>query len=185
MNSEKLFDVLENIDEKYINDAKEYRKNKKTWLKFGSIAAAFVIVLTAITTLPKFKPNNTHESESETRYSEKYVYSIDEGDFSSYISGKVISEDKIGEKIDDVDVTGGWLNANGDNLSEEKLRAEIYMIEGISKNVAVALKFIDKGDALTTTHYYVIMNPEADLSSVNEYIIPSVSSYDYSEIAEE
>ena len=45
------------------------------------------------------------------------------------------------------------------------------MINDISKDVAVALKFIDKGDALTTTHYYVIMNPEADLTPVKDYLI--------------
>ncbi len=42
---------------------------------------------------------------------------------------------------------------------------------GIDNNVAVALKFVDKGEAVTTTYYYVIMNPNADLSAVEEYII--------------
>ena len=37
------------------------------------------------------------------------------------------------------------------------------------------MKFIEKGDALTTTHYYVIMNPDADLSAVKEYIIAPIA----------
>ena len=41
--------------------------------------------------------------------------------------------------------------------------------------MAVAIKFLDKGDGVTDTHYYVIMNPEADLSVVEEYIIDSIT----------
>ena len=32
------------------------------------------------------------------------------------------------------------------------------------------MRFIDKGEAVTTTHYYVIINSDADLSSVEEYV---------------
>jgi len=38
------------------------------------------------------------------------------------------------------------------------------------------LKFIDQGEAVTTTHYYVIMNPRADLAPVAEYIITPITS---------
>ena len=48
------------------------------------------------------------------------------------------------------------------------------MINGVSSDVAVALKFLDKGEAVTTTHYYVILNPNADLSIVEEYIITPI-----------
>ncbi len=30
-------------------------------------------------------------------------------------------------------------------------------------------------EAVTTTYYYVIMNPDADLTSVEEYVIPSLT----------
>ncbi len=108
-------------------------------------------------------------------YVKRYFYKVDEGDFSTYIGGRVISEDKIGEKIADVSVTAGWETWVGTNLTEtvptENLRAEIYSIVDISNDVAVALKFNDKGEALTTTRYYVIMNPNADLTAVEDYII--------------
>jgi len=69
---------------------------------------------------------------------------------------------------------GGWRdNSTGTWLSQEQLRGEVYAIRDISRDIAVALKFLDKGDALTTTHYYVIMNPDADLTAVEEYIIPT------------
>ena len=108
---------------------------------------------------------------NESAFSETYVYNVSDGKFSTYVSGKVISEDKIDYKIADVSVTAGWKNSFDEQLTTETLRAEVYLIKGISKDVAVALKFIDKGDALTTTHYYVIMNPDADLTSVKEYLI--------------
>lgn len=115
-------------------------------------------------------------------YKESYFYKVDEGKFSTYIGGKVINEDMLGEKISDVTVTAGWETWVGETITEtvstENLRGEVYSIDGVSNDVAVALKFIDKGEAVTTTHYYVILNPDADLSSVKEYIIPySVPGY--------
>ena len=103
---------------------------------------------------------------------ESYVYRVEEGVYSAYASGKVIEESRIGEKLEDVSVMGGWRNnSDGTWISQEQLRAEVYAIRDISHEVAVALKFLDQGDALTTTHYYVIMNPNADLTAVADYVI--------------
>ncbi len=107
------------------------------------------------------------------RKSERYLYSIDEGPFSTYVGGKVIDEEKLGSLIGEVSLTAGWRRGEDEWLSTESLRGEIYVIKGISKDIAVALKFLDKGDAVTTTHYYVILNPEADLTSVQDYVIRS------------
>lgn len=116
--------------------------------------------------------DSTTQPAHEAVLSESYFYNVSDGIFSNYIlCGKVISEDKIDSKIDDVSVSAGWKNNANEWLTTETLRAEVYLINDISKDVAVALKFIDKGDALTTTHYYVIMNPDADLTSVKEYLI--------------
>lgn len=129
--------------------------------------------------------NETTQSVTSNEFSgykKSYFYKVDDDNFSSYIEGKVINKDKLGEKISDVTVTAGWETWVGEKLTEtvstENLRAEVYSINGVSNDVAVALKFIDKGEAVTTTHYYVILNPDADLSSVKEYIIPySVPGY--------
>lgn len=129
--------------------------------------------------------NETTQSVTSNEFSgykKSYFYKVDDDNFSSYIGGKVINKDKLGEKISDVTVTAGWETWVGEKLTEtvstENLRAEVYSINGVSNDVAVALKFIDKGEAVTTTHYYVILNPDADLSVVKDYIIPySVPSY--------
>ncbi len=126
------------------------------------------------------------EDDGETVLDKSYVYKIDEGQFSTYMGGKVIAQDKVGGKVADVTLTSGWINAtNGEWHTGEQLRGEVYAIEGVGNDVAVALKFIDKGEALTTTHYYVIMNPAADLSAVEDYIItPYSQSNDTGNVAE-
>ena len=116
-------------------------------------------------------PIGNEDSGTEAIYEMRYFYQVEESSFSTYVGGKVISESKIGDKLSDVSVIGGWKNSSNEWISTEKLRAEIYLITGVSSDVAVALRFIDEGEALTTTHYYVIMNPDADLSSVEDYII--------------
>ena len=105
-------------------------------------------------------------------HGQTYLYSIDEGPFAGYVGGKVIEEEKLGEKIGDVALTAGWKEYAGNIwLTRESLRGEVYVIRGIDPDIAVALRFLDKGDAVTLDHYYVILNPEADLSSVEEYVI--------------
>ena len=105
-------------------------------------------------------------------HGQSYLYSIDEGPFADYIGGKVIEAEKLGEKLGDVTLTAGWKDHGYDVwLTRECLRGELYAIRGIDAGVAVALRFLDKGDAVTLEHYYVILNPEADLSSVEEYVI--------------
>ncbi len=115
--------------------------------------------------------NNEKDDFSEIILSENYIYEIEEGQFSEYFGGKIISAEKIGNKIADVTLKAGWKNADGSWKSQEKLCGEVYSIDDVEEKVAVALKFIDKGEAVTTIHYYVIMNPEADLSVVEDYII--------------
>ena len=52
----------------------------------------------------------------------------------------------------------------------DELNAELYEITGVDSGIAVALKFIDQGEGATTTLYYVMINPNADLSDVEEYV---------------
>ncbi len=138
------------------------------------LAALFAVML--VSCGQTTEPDESVADDSTVLISpgQSYVYGIEEGAFAAYVSGKVIEENKIGDKIEDVSVMGGWRhNSTGTWLSQEQLRGEVYAIRDVSRDVAVALKFIDKGDALTTTHYYVIMNPDADLSAVEEYTIQS------------
>ena len=109
----------------------------------------------------------------EAAFYESYCYSLDDPAYSAYIPGKVITPDRVGEKIGDATVTAGWKYADGTMPVTEQLRCEIYQITEIDPATAICIKFLDKGEALTTDHYYVQINASADLSAVADYIIPA------------
>ena len=46
MTNEKLYEVLGDINEKHVKEAREYRKTKKpVWLKWGAMAACLCLVV--------------------------------------------------------------------------------------------------------------------------------------------
>ena len=117
-------------------------------------------------------PNNGtgNGGEEAIELESYYDFEINSVTFAAYINGKVIDAEKVGKKIVSVTVTGGWKNNKHEWISTEALNAELYEITGIDRGIAVALRFIDQSDGATTIHYYVMMNPNADLSDVKEYV---------------
>ena len=185
MKKEKLYETIGDINENYVNEAHmTARKSRPGWLRWGAMAACLaLVVMVATVAMPTMFNNgdtppvigDTSPTDSaENKYERGYFYQVNEGAFSTYVGGKVISEEKLGSKVEDISVTAGWKNAAGEWISTENLRGEIYLIDGVSRDVAVALKFLDKGEAVTTTHYYVILNPNADVSIVKEYVIAPI-----------
>ena len=185
MKKEKLYETIGDINENYVNEAHmTAKKSRPGWLRWGVMAACLALVVMVVTVAMPTVFNNTDTPpaigdtsptvSAENKYERGYFYHVDEGAFSTYVGGKVISEEKLGSKVEDVSVTAGWKNAAGEWISTENLRGEIYLIDGVSSDVAVALKFLDKGEAVTTTHYYVILNPNADVSIVEEYVIAPI-----------
>lgn len=183
MKRENLYKAIGDIEDTFVNEA--HTTNKKAhpaWHKWGAVAACLALmVLVGSFFLPSFlqdehtiPPDNDSNTvlATEMAFSEAYLYYIDGGAFATYVGGKVIDESKIGDKLEAVTLTAGWRNREGEWLTEEHLRGELYLIEGISPETAVALKFLDKGEALTTTHYYTLLNPEADLTDMLDYCIP-------------
>ena len=179
MKTPRIANAVNNIDDNLISGANRAKVVKKNaWLKWGSIAACFAVMLmAAVIAVPMMFSGDdpVPPIDSEYQYESGYFYQINEGTYSTYVGGKVIAEDKLGNKIADVNLTAGWKDDKGEWTSEtEALRGEVYAINGVSNDIAVALKFIDKGEAVTTTHYYVIMNPNADLTAVKDYIIDPI-----------
>ena len=188
MKTPRIADALNQIDDDLVNGAARAKKVKKNnWLKWGSIAACLVVMLATMLAvmpmlfendIPIITPDNEPANEgavndtgiAEGKLEKYYDYELTSGAFVTYINGKVIEAEKVGVKLESVTVTGGWKNEAGEWLSTETLNAEVYAIEGISSDVAVALKFVDQGEAVTTAHYYVMMNPGADLSILEEYV---------------
>ena len=180
MKTPRIVNAVGHIDDDLVSGANRAKVVKKNaWLKWGSIAACFAVMLmAAVVAVPMMFGGDdpVPPIDNEYQYESGYFYQINEGAYSTYVGGKVIAEDKIGNKIADVNLTAGWKDDKGEWKSEtEALRGEVYTINGVSNDVAVALKFIDKGEAVTTTHYYVIMNPAADLTPVKDYIITPIT----------
>lgn len=185
MNKESINHVIGGIDEDLIEqaDVKPERKHiENVWFKWSAVVAfAAVLVMGVFLSgiinreVPEVDiekhPETIPETQPETMFSERYVYSVDEGVYATYEGGRVIDVSQIGAKLETVAVTGGWMNSVGTMLTEEHVNAEVYEIEEISTDIAVAIRFLGKLDAMTTEHYYVIVNPEADLTSVWEYVI--------------
>lgn len=180
MKKEQLYEAIGEIKETYIEEAHLPKAKKMSpWIKWSSLVASLAAVLVISffalnghmwnTDLPL---TETTEAPEETAFGTRYVYKIDSGTFAPYTGGKVIDPSLIGEKLEDVTVIAGWITDPSQEPGDETLSAEVYAIAGVSPDVAAALWFLDKGDALTTTHYYVILNPKADLSPVSEYVIP-------------
>lgn len=111
-------------------------------------------------------------SKNEIAFYKKYTYHIVESEYTDYIPGKVIEEEKVGVKIADVTVSANWVYFDGRTSIPETLRGTVYSIQGIDKNTAVCIIFTDKGEALTTDRYYVMIDPYSDTSAVADYIIP-------------
>ena len=180
MKTPRIVNAVGHIDDDLVSGANRAKVVKKNaWLKWGSIAACFAVMLmAAVVAVPMMFGGDdpVPPIDNEYQYESGYFYQINEGAYSTYVGGKVIAEDKIGNKIADVNLTAGWKDDKGEWKSEtEALRGEVYTINSVSNDVAVALKFIDKGEAVTTTHYYVIMNPAADLTPVQDYIIAPIT----------
>lgn len=102
----------------------------------------------------------------------RYTYFIVDSAYSAYRPGKVVSEEMVGERLEDAAATGVYVFADGRTEEDETLRCKIFALTGVDPGIAVCVRFIDKGKGLTTDHYYLLYNPSADTSAIEAYLIP-------------
>ncbi len=178
------------IDDSLIEGAERIAPVKtvrKSRLRIGAVAAAAVLaaalgavlipgILKNDVPVPPDTPNTRRAAEKgdggdEYKFEKAYGYSVDGGKYASFVGGKAIAKKYLGGKLDDVTVTAGWFDADGKRLTEEHARAEIYGIRGVPADVAVAIRFIDELEAEATDLFFVIMDPEADLTPVQPWVI--------------
>ena len=176
MKTSRIVNAVGRIDDDLVSGATRTKATKESaWHKWVSIAACFAIMIMAMTIIAPmmFGSNNPmppigSEGTNQTgtgnsmQLEKYYDYQINAGMFAPYIGGEVIEEDSIGSKLENVVVTAGWKNEVGEWLTVETLNAEIYTIACVESDVAVALKFIDQGEAVTTTNYYTLIHPNAE-----------------------
>ena len=171
MKKPRIANAIGHIDDDLVTDAaKCKKKNKKHWLKWGSLAACFaVIVIVGAAILPslfggnvtpngtdgRYKDYNIHASESaivwpweyQTVY-EKYA-SVEIDGIEYYGKGRAVSEAWIGERIGNYTVVGYDEVNNGKKYSAE---FETYALKDIAQSQFIAVKMEDS--------YYVFQNDE-------------------------
>jgi hypothetical protein len=117
---------------------------------------------------------STTFATGEMGWREQYIARIAEGAYKNYVPMRALAlyEAPMGEKLEEnITVYGFWSTNDKDYFDAddytgkeniESLRAEVYALKGVSPDVAVLVKYLDKGDALTTEHYYVFVNKDVE-----------------------
>lgn len=171
MKTPRIANAIGQIDDDLVTDAaKCKKKNKKHWLKWGSLAACFaVIVIVGAAILPSlFRENVTPEGtdgrykdfsiqasesaivwpwEYQTVYEKYRNVEIDGIEYHG--KGRAVSEAWIGERIGNYTVVGYDEVNNGKKYSAE---FETYALKDIAQSQFIAVKMEDS--------YYVFKSSE-------------------------
>lgn len=135
--------------------------------------------LTPTNAVPPAAPVVTElESEAETdtdiSFDRQYMTTVLDPEYAAYHSARVCDPSFVGDLEKEITVEAGWKNSDYQYIDAvETLRAEVYSLKDVSPEIAVCLKFIDKGEALTTTHYYVYIHedvPAEELTALIEML---------------
>ena len=85
---------------------------------------------------------------------------ITDGKYASYRAGHVIDETYVGEKLGEVTVQSYWYHVwQQQETDTVYIEAEVYAIDRVSPDAAICVRYLEKGVANTTTHYYIYTNP--------------------------
>lgn len=170
MKKPRIANAIGHIDDDLVAGAAECKKNRNHWLKWGSLAACFAVLLIAGTAiLPslfggnvtpngtdgRYKDYNIHASESaivwpweyKTVY-EKYA-SVEIDGIEYYGKGRAVSEALVSESI------GNYTFVGYDEINDGKkytAEFEVYKLQNIAQSQFVAVKMEDS--------YYVFKSSE-------------------------
>lgn len=170
MKKPRIANAIGHIDDDLVAGAAECKKNRNHWLKWGSIAACFAVLLIAGTAiLPslfggnvtpngtdgRYKDYNIHARESaivwpweyKTVY-EKYA-SVEIDGIEYYGKGRAVSEALVSESI------GNYTFVGYDEINDGKkytAEFEVYKLQNIAQSQFVAVKMEDS--------YYVFKSSE-------------------------
>ena len=173
MISYELLDAIGGIDPKHVQAAEAMRPHSRKGL-LTAIAAAAVLLLVSFAIwkglfVTPEKPPETYADTSldltEATVAEKVISSqyrtqILDDAYADYHSVRVCDPAYVDleHELAEILVEGGWKDGNGVAIdTPETLRAIVYPLREIPEDQAICLFFLDKGDALTTTHYYVYL----------------------------
>lgn len=170
MKTPRIANAIGHIDDDLVADAAECKKHRNHWLKWGSLAACFAVLLIAATAiLPslfggnvtpngtngRYKDYNIHAGESaivwpweyQTVY-EKYA-SVEIDGIEYYGQGRAVSETLVSESL------GNYTFVGYDEINDGKKNTaefEVYKLQNIAQSQFVAVKMEDS--------YYVFKSSE-------------------------
>ena len=126
--------------------------------------------------------NSSTAATGEAGWREQYLARIQDDTYRNYAPMVAFQayEVQLGNKLTDITVWGFWDHSQKDFFDAEDftgdeqietLRAEVYEIKGVSPEVAILVKYLDQGNALTTTHYYTFVNKDVEnqLTSLGDF----------------
>ena len=61
MKDERLFEILGDVDDAFVNEAETKKSNSRVWVSLGAMAACAALIVTAALTLPHFRPDRDAE----------------------------------------------------------------------------------------------------------------------------
>ncbi len=160
------------------------------WIKWCAISAAVLMLIAGLSMLPGWLRQNRGPMvfststqvcalptvtapataapcttvSGEVGLEKEYRTRIEDSVYQSYQATQVCEAQYVGDLLGTVTVEAGWQNGAGEYLGQpEQLKAQVYSLKPVRPEIAVCLKFLDKGEALTTEHYYVYHAPDSGL----------------------
>ncbi len=105
---------------------------------------------------------------------EKSFAEIETKKYAKYDLGNAFPLEKndefFGERLDEIKVRTGWyVYYNDTERDVVTVKAEVYEIKGVSTDAAVAVKYLEKGTAKTTEHFYAAVNTEYKCESLSGF----------------
>jgi len=171
MKTPRIVSAIENIDDELVLSAAESKKKKNNWVKWGSLAACFaVLVIAGIAILPSLLGDDMTDLEkTDGRYkdftistenvaivwpweylteSERYYKTEFNG--VKYEKGRTVSEELIGEKKGSCSIVGY------DEITDEQHTAvcDVYQLKNVDLTQFIAVKITDG--------YYIFKNAVYD-----------------------
>lgn len=167
----RIANAIGHIDDDLVSGAAESKKKKKNvWVKWGSLAACFaVLVVASVAVLPSLFEGNITHSGTDGRYKDYHIYASEsaivwpweyltvyekytnvEIDGIKYLGkGRAVSEALVGESLGNYTMIGYDKINNGKKYTAE---FEAYALKDIAQSQFVAVKMEDS--------YYVFQSDE-------------------------
>jgi len=141
-----------------VNNEPDYVPNETYYLQWKDVGEYFGVKTN--TSLPADLPYK--EGFCEVK-SEKY------GSYEEGISN--VPQDRIGNKIDNIVIRTGWrYSLTGEESDIYEVNADVYEIDGISPDIAVAVKYLKKPVGDNTEYYYMYLNPDCNADSIYDFL---------------